>query len=194
MVAGDINKADLYRPVIGCDGVERGETKVDRNAPLLLFGRPISIHACERAYQRSLAVVDMAGSAHDNGSNSTQAYWIILPLRPAAGFVAAISGRSGLSPLARCSCNRDIDASQFPMKSDSTVRRSNRALPSLTRAMTGGRKLSQREQERCERRRFMPQRQSCTRQGRSRRSPAADKLSTGTTSTVKAADGNSSTI
>ena len=69
MMAGNINKADLHRPVVGCDGVERGETQVDRNAALLLFGQSVSIDASESAYQGGLAVIDMAGSAHDNGSN-----------------------------------------------------------------------------------------------------------------------------
>ena len=38
MVAGNIDKADLHRRTVGCDGVERCETKVDRNAAFLLFG------------------------------------------------------------------------------------------------------------------------------------------------------------
>src|SRR5438309_1848838 len=44
------------------------ETEIDRDAAPLLLRQPICIDAGERSNQRSLAMVDMAGSAKHDGS------------------------------------------------------------------------------------------------------------------------------
>ena len=64
LVAGHVDDAD------GADAVEheRREAEVDRDAAALLLGQPIGVDAGERAYERRLAVIDVAGGAEDHAA------------------------------------------------------------------------------------------------------------------------------
>ena len=42
------------------------EAEVDRNAARLLFGQPVGVDSGERAYQRRLAMIDMARGGDDH--------------------------------------------------------------------------------------------------------------------------------
>src|SRR5207253_3414038 len=62
LVARDIDDLD-HEPV---RLLEIGEADVDRDAAGLLFGQPVRVDAGQRAYERRLAVVDMAGRPDDD--------------------------------------------------------------------------------------------------------------------------------
>ena len=48
-----------------------GEAQFDGDAAPLLFAEAVAVDAGESPHQRSLAVVDMTGSAHDNGHGNS---------------------------------------------------------------------------------------------------------------------------
>ena len=45
---------------------ERRESEIDRDAAPLLFRQPVGVHAGERADERRLAVIDVAGGSEDH--------------------------------------------------------------------------------------------------------------------------------
>lgn len=55
-MAGDVDKADL---------AEMRKPEVDRDTAALFFFQPVRVDPGERADQRSLAMVDVSGSAYD---------------------------------------------------------------------------------------------------------------------------------
>src|SRR5262245_33859081 len=62
LVPRHVDKADAH-----ITQIKIGETNVDRDAASFLFRQPICIDARQRAHQRRLAMVDMAGGADDDG-------------------------------------------------------------------------------------------------------------------------------
>ena len=65
-MAGHIDEAE-HRTV----GIRQiGEAEIDRDAARLLFRQPVGLDAGQRAHQRGLAVIDMAGGADDHGDGS----------------------------------------------------------------------------------------------------------------------------
>ena len=65
LVPGDVDEAEH---VIRIERVVR-EPEVDGEPPLLLLGEAIGVDPGERAHQRGLAVVDVAGGGDDHGAS-----------------------------------------------------------------------------------------------------------------------------
>ena len=105
VVAGDVDEVQLG--AIGQREVRVPD--VDRHPAAALLRKAVGVDAGERAEERRLAVVDMAGRADDHGHGSRA--------RPSAAAIAPGSRDSG---------------------SSSTVRRSRMTRPSSTRASTHG--------------------------------------------------------
>ena len=47
---------------------QRGESKIDCDAPTLFFGKPVRIYAGEGKDERRLAMIDVAGSSQDHAA------------------------------------------------------------------------------------------------------------------------------
>jgi hypothetical protein len=50
------------------------DTEVDRDAAGLLFRQAVGVRARERAHERALAVVDVAGGADENAAHRSDLY------------------------------------------------------------------------------------------------------------------------
>ena len=61
LVARHVDDADPHAAA----ELERREAEVDRDAALLLLGQPVGVDPGQRAHERGLAVVDVAGGADD---------------------------------------------------------------------------------------------------------------------------------
>jgi hypothetical protein len=61
-VTGNINETDAH-----VSQIEVRKAKIDRDAALLFFREPVRITSGKRAHQRALAMIDVTGSADDNG-------------------------------------------------------------------------------------------------------------------------------
>jgi hypothetical protein len=64
LVTGHIHKAERAN---SCHGAIR-EAEIDRDAARLFLGQPIGVDTGQRAHQRSLAVIDVAGGADNHTS------------------------------------------------------------------------------------------------------------------------------
>ena len=72
-------------------GRQVGEAEVDGDAARLLLLQPVGVDAGQRAHQRGLAVVDVAGGADDHGAGSGSGASAARRARPAASAVSAAS-------------------------------------------------------------------------------------------------------
>ena len=75
VVPGDVDEVELD-PVVER---EMGVADVDGHPAALLLGQPVGVDAGQRAQQRGLAVVDVAGRADDDGHARPARAWAIAP-------------------------------------------------------------------------------------------------------------------
>ena len=76
----------------GADQVEVGEAEIDGDAAPLLLGQPVGIDAGKGAYQRTLAMVDMARGPNDDSLHIEQFTAAFVELCWARGGMALGSG------------------------------------------------------------------------------------------------------